>query len=38
MRAVAGKQKPLCFGLMNNKDLPLFRANMKALSRFVGLA
>jgi hypothetical protein len=32
------KAKQLCFALTDNEDLPLLRANMKALSCFVGLA
>ncbi len=30
--------KPLCFALTDNKDIPSYRANMKAPSCFVGLA
>jgi hypothetical protein len=36
--AIGEKKKPLCFASTGNKDLPSFRTNMKAPSRFVGLA
>jgi hypothetical protein len=32
------KQKPSRFVLTDNEDIPSLRANMKALSCFVGLA